>query len=48
MQFDALRMNMHACYDDTHTISYLQPTADGEICVSHTRIDTIVIIDCLL
>ena len=29
--FDALRMNMHACHDETHTISYLQPTADGEI-----------------
>ena len=39
---------MHACYGETHTISYLQPTADGEISVSHTRTDTIVIIDGLL
>jgi hypothetical protein len=39
----ALRMNMHACYDETYKISYLQPTADGEINVHHTRIDTIVI-----
>jgi hypothetical protein len=39
---------MHACYGETHTISYLQPTADGEISVSHTRTDIIVMVDCLL
>ena len=39
---------MHACYDETHIISYLQPTADGEISVSHTRTDIIVMVDCLL
>jgi hypothetical protein len=26
-----MKMNMHACHNEIYIISYLQPTADGEI-----------------